>query len=314
MITTTLSPNIVAHIVRTQATHTLECSSHQIYLFSNNNKLSLRIEALQVLENKHGDTVLKCSFPCKRAPIVLKEDDHYRYSFRILDETPTENTILNAVPTVDLFPENCLGLTKEIPVGTSYTCTLEETRQLLQLALSDVAPSVLQRFPLCVTVHTRMIWHATSNLHPRYAKRYSLAGPNTTPPSINAGRLLLDTPEARNCDLTPFRTRIILAAVFPLLRHLCAWRVSTTDPNHPFSETNFLQILQDYGGQNPLCALPLLQHADIVAAALPTVELNMENYLPKDPVWPPLTEETIATIAQHISLAISQEQALALMC
>lgn len=314
MITTTLPLSIVAHIVRTQATHTLDCSSHQVHLFSNNNKHSLRIEALQVLENKQGDTVLKCSFPCKRAPIVLKEDDHYRYSFRILDELPTENTILNAVPTVDLFPENKLGLTKAIPVGTSYTCTREETRQLLQLAIPDVATSVLQRFPLCVTFHTRLIWHAISNQHPRYAKRYSLAGPNATPPSINAGRLRLDAPEARNCDLTPFRTRIILAAVFPLLRHLCAWRASTTGANHSFSDTDFHRILQDYEGKNPLWALPLLRSTDIVAAASPTIELNMENYLPKDPVGPPCTEETIATIAQHISSAISQEQALALTC
>lgn len=322
MTTTILQPTTIAHIVWMQPDWVLDCSSLNVSLFTAHQDFRGRIQTLRLTSSSPSQLMLECAFQGTTHREYLTNTERTHFAFHIVDDTPSENPILQAVPCAYLFhANNNLGLTKQVPVDPPYLCTQEETRNLLFLAMPDWAPALIQQFPVRLKVHHPLNWPAKEH-EPTYFKAYSLDGPNTKAPQLRGGRHPLGRPEEWPCNLSRLQSRIVLAAVLSHVRNLCAWTdvpVGTNIANStdvPSTDEALLRILQDFAGIRQLWALPTVPYAAIPDLAQVRTEITIENYFGIDPYDDSaiVTSATINDTVQKILLEIQQVHAAALQC
>lgn len=319
MTTTILQPATLAHIVWTQPRFSLDCTDIHVDLYTCFQEKIGRVQQLKLIASDNPRWKLECTIEGTAAPVCVHHTAARDFAFHVVDNNPAENRLIQAVPTAFLFQNHQTpGQTKQVPIDPPYLCTKEETLLLLQHSMPEVARSVLQQFPLCIKVHYLLFWPAKDYEH-AYRKDYSIEGPDSNPPHLRAEHHTLGTPEKGFNNLFSFKTRIILAAVFPFLWNLCAWDVAGDDSSNtkePFTEQTLRRVLQDFNGGTPLFAYPHLQPTDRIDPTHWTERLSFEDLIPEDAYGPstPIDDEFIGALAQKIQQAVLQVQMAPFLC
>lgn len=324
MQTTALQAATIAHIVNAQPSFKLDCTSLHLRLSNRYAEDSFRVSTLELIPYPTPTRlVLKCTPHAEHVhsgSIFLDSHNRNNFTFQVLNETD-ENPLLKAVPLVEIFPsDNIFNLSKRVPAGTPYTCSIEETHQLLQIHIPDLKAEVINQFPLTLELWHDLTWPAILTwpalpTEMRYQSSVRVVGPDLDSPRINTGTHRVGT-DRFGPNFYILRNNVILAAIFPYLQTLCAWDADVDQPLHgPLSETSFHALLQ-HGDNGPdLLAYPLLPPTAVLDPTQNYQSLSPANFFPEPSAGKP---EHPAHSPWHIAFrirdAIQEAQARSLQC
>lgn len=262
--------------------------------------------------------------------ISISATNHLQYSFLIEHEFHQVHPLLQAIPLTSVpFSTSTSLAHTQIPLEPPYCCTLDETHQLLRTHIPDLPYATIQTWTVPLVVSHIPAW--PKQLTPfvpqlKYSNNFRVCASFSIaieePPQTPTISLPANEPHS----LYALRDRIILRAIFLLLRSQCAWaRYTPSRPGVPFSILN--GSLRPKGlPPSELVAFPSLP-ADAPSADYPrtregtfyTEPLLISTYFASTTQNTPRTPEQIlhaisAAIANAKLRADEQAQALALLC
>lgn len=221
MPTIKISAHAVAHLLQAQPNETFDCTALDIRVKAPAGS-ELKVDRLNLVLKKGMAATSTTDIPhievitySLLTPRIYLGPTSYETSFHVVAEDGTTNPFLQAIPTYALLPANHpLSHKYQIPIDPPYTCTLEETHQLLRANIDDLPFETIKHWTVCPTVSTSFTW------------------PTSKPTTFSVDEYHFSTHPAEFSfivngyngprPLYTLRNRIILAEIFSQIALLCS--------------------------------------------------------------------------------------------
>lgn len=245
----TFSDSTIAHILARQPNNKLDCTGLNIILDDHRQWGAVHVRTLHLLQTQdpsfstEQELLMAVSFTPEDGggpdTLYISPTDP-ELTFQVHTSEPDTHPLIQAVPKTFLYHESHpLHLTHLIPIEPPYSCTLEETRELIHSHIPDLPKDLCLQWILSLTVSVIPTWPTslsdpyafehrkyTSSEYPE-ADETGVVEAYTYPISFRAKR---PVPKSAGTyqPLYELRNQLILSYIFPHLASLCPWVFRST--------------------------------------------------------------------------------------